>query len=256
MVNSIVCFIDILGFTEMIKTKCMNGEGNELLSKLHKSLNSSYELMNINLAVENTKIFTDNIVISCPILGNGEKELSSILYSLLWYQYHLTLEGFFIRGGISIGDNYMDKNIVFGPALIDAYEAESKLAISPRIILDKKCMELHERINKQYLLSGLYSEYAKYLGVGNDGILFVNYLSLLKIFLCQETGNCIYGLEEHKNRIVGNLELFKTREDNPKKEHIRIKIRNKYLWVAEYHNNFCKENYKNEKNLLINIKIY
>lgn len=257
MVNSIVCFIDILGFTEMIKTKCKNGEGNELLSRLYNSLNRSYELINITLAFENTKIFTDNIIISCPIQGNGEKELSSVLYSLLWYQYQLTLEGFFIRGGVSVGDNYMDENIVFGPALIDAYEAESKLANSPRIILDKKCTELHEKINKQYLLSGLYSEYAKYLEVGgDDGILFVNYLSLYKNFPSNDICNCIYDLEKHKCRIVENLEFFKREEDDPQKELKRIKIRDKYLWVAEYHNNFCKENYKNEKNLHIKIEIY
>ena len=43
--------------------------------------------------------------------------------------------GFFIRGGLSIGDIYISGNTVFGPALIEAYEIESKLAEVPRIMI-------------------------------------------------------------------------------------------------------------------------
>jgi hypothetical protein len=43
--------------------------------------------------------------------------------------------GFLIRGGISRGKLYHSSGVVFGPAMIEAYELESRTAIYPRIIL-------------------------------------------------------------------------------------------------------------------------
>lgn len=46
------------------------------------------------------------------------------------------LYGFFFRGGVTIGDLFHDGHIVFGPALNQAYDLESKKAVYPRAILD------------------------------------------------------------------------------------------------------------------------
>ncbi len=46
-------------------------------------------------------------------------------------------EGIMIRGGVTIGDLYHRNNIVYGPAMIEAYRLESKCAIYPRIIMSE-----------------------------------------------------------------------------------------------------------------------
>jgi len=43
--------------------------------------------------------------------------------------------GVFVRRGISIGPLYHDTNVVFGPALVEAYKLESRIAKFPRILV-------------------------------------------------------------------------------------------------------------------------
>jgi hypothetical protein len=50
-------------------------------------------------------------------------------------------KGFFIRGGISVGSFYSDKNIIFSKGLVNAYLLESKKANFPRVIIDKLIMD-------------------------------------------------------------------------------------------------------------------
>lgn len=107
MLNSAVCFIDILGFSSMIEQSCKNNSGNQLLNKLCTSINDNINLINPRTKYSGSiKIFTDNIVIGKPIFEDGESELGSIFLSFSAYQLSLILDGFFVRGGISIGDYY------------------------------------------------------------------------------------------------------------------------------------------------------
>lgn len=46
-------------------------------------------------------------------------------------------KGILFRGAVVIGDLYNDKIIIFGPAMLEAYELESKKAIYPRIIIEE-----------------------------------------------------------------------------------------------------------------------
>lgn len=46
-------------------------------------------------------------------------------------------KGYLLRGGISYGEAYMDESSFFGPSVEEAYEIESKTAITPRIVISK-----------------------------------------------------------------------------------------------------------------------
>lgn len=54
----------------------------------------------------------------------------------------MTLEGFFVRGGVSIGDYYTNEYLSFGPALLEAHNIESCSAKTPRIVLSKDAKDL------------------------------------------------------------------------------------------------------------------
>lgn len=74
-------------------------------------------------------------MIGYPIHTDGEIELGNAFSDLSYFQMIMSMEGFFIRGGIAIGDLYMDEITVFGSGLMEAYQAETTLARDPRIVL-------------------------------------------------------------------------------------------------------------------------
>nr|WP_317187917.1 hypothetical protein [Acinetobacter gerneri] len=60
------------------------------------------------------------------------------MQAILVWQHNILL-----RGALTIGEIYHDENMVFGPAMVEAYELESKVAEFPRIIL-------HDKIEADY----------------------------------------------------------------------------------------------------------
>ena len=142
LVNSMVCAIDILGFSQMISDSCRDGYGDQLLKDINYLINKNKQCVVPNKYSQgNIKIYTDNMIIGYPIKDDGEAELNEILDNVSEYQFNLSLEGLFVRGGVSVGDFYINEDIVFGPALLDAHNTESKLACYPRIILDDKTVK-------------------------------------------------------------------------------------------------------------------
>jgi hypothetical protein len=126
-----VAFIDILGFTEIIK----NSENDEaLLAGINDALSlkaDSYEQNLKSLAkLESTDAdlrvhtFSDFVVLSTADTDEG-------LVCLLFVCWHIAADwlrqGFFCRGGIAHGKllHRVDNSVaprVFGPAFIEAYE--------------------------------------------------------------------------------------------------------------------------------------
>ncbi|HBD7397086.1 hypothetical protein [Legionella longbeachae] len=157
-------FIDILGWKEAINTL----SADDLLKLLQPFMNISkvhkFHKKFIEDAKKNSKeitenviktsiggrriliprlyepvqlsIFSDTLVLSYPsiYLGRIYNELPSIINAFL-------VKGFIIRGGISLGHLYHKDNIIFGPALIEAYEIESYQAIFPRILISDAVIE-------------------------------------------------------------------------------------------------------------------
>ena len=77
--------------------------------------------------------FSDNVVVSVPC---DQYSVLPLLEALATIQLGLAMHGFWVRGAVTIGDLYHDAEIVFGPALNQAYELESREAIYSRAILD------------------------------------------------------------------------------------------------------------------------
>ncbi|KUH41411.1 hypothetical protein [Bacillus mycoides] len=140
----IIVFIDILGFKNHINQTVQDPSffvkmQNVLnyLSKL-KHDNDNGILAQKEIGREVT-VFSDSIVVSYPINLPG-----SVFYLLLDI-VHLQLEmlsyGILMRGGVTVGKLCHDDNIVYGPAMIEAYELESNVAVYPRVVVDKKSFE-------------------------------------------------------------------------------------------------------------------
>lgn len=243
MLNSAVCFIDILGFSSLIEEACKNNRGDHLLNRLYHSI-----IENIGFIKPSTqfsgkiKIFTDNIVMGIPILDDGESELGRIFLGFAAYQLSLTLNGFFVRGGVSIGDYYVNEYISYGPALLEAHNIESVYANTPRIVLGQGAKELVKQ-HLTYYANPNYAPQMRGIFVDNDGEWFINYLEAA--FPSRDEETYSYAREimiKHKKIVINKLNEFKC----------NIKILKKYEWTAQYHNYFCNLNFRGDTNLQIN----
>lgn len=238
LVESFVCFADILGFSETSRESIANGTGDQFLGRIRKALNQAYtnirnEMVDHkNVADFSLKVFTDNIVIGFPVQDflndKGESELGVIFQILSEFQINLAMEGFFVRGGIAYGKHYMDDDIVFGEALIESHELDTK-GCPPRIVLSKKVKELvHEHIGF-YNVKESSPQYYDLLQE-SDGTYFINYLK--EAFAIFPDGDIFFEiLDAHKSKIIENLNLLINKPY----------IRQKYEWLARYHNFICEE---------------
>lgn len=143
----IVCFMDILGFSELI-----NQYEYDITSTLLQDIQESFSLAKEQLlenssfdqeAVKHLKYqtFSDNICISIPYFDNQDDFLANFnLLSVYTRGFQLLMmsKGIYMRGGISTGSYYADNNIIFSKGLVNAYLLESKKAIYPRVIIDSK----------------------------------------------------------------------------------------------------------------------
>jgi hypothetical protein len=235
--NSVVAFMDILGYRQMAEDAASAGTEPELLLRLHSTLEYGQKFLKGDLTPPKlglkdfyaVKAFTDNIVIGWPIRTDGESELGSTFFNLSFFQFNLALAGFFIRGGLSIGPLYMDDIAVFGRGLNEAYDAASRLARDPRIVLASSAEEA-VKIHMRYYAEPDYSPQSTDLYRDSDGKVFINYLDSVLIAE-HESGPFYAELLKHKEVVERSLSEHK---NNPV-------IWSKYGWVANYHNFFCEQ---------------
>lgn len=230
--HSYCALIDILGFTEQTRAAASKNETNALLQSIAASLKVAAENLDSYKpgTFWNYKFFSDNVVLGIPHRGgweDAESEFGSIIFQIADYQMQMSLDGLFTRGGLAYGDLHMSKNLVYGVALIDAYETETKKSIYPRIVLHQSALvKLRQQLASYSTAAGAPQDH--HLLVDQDGEVFVNYLSALvpDIDVLLEDA-----LLQHRNSIARALTNYKSNE--------RVLL--KYQWLAQYHNFFCKE---------------
>jgi hypothetical protein len=129
--NRLVAFFDILGWRNEIAAA---GSDPRHIARLASAL----RMFNANTgsvgdAGARLTTFSDNVVFSKPFVAG---DLAWLLQSLAITQLGLAVQGFWLRGAVTVGPLHHDQHIVFGPALNKAYELESEVALYPRILLD------------------------------------------------------------------------------------------------------------------------
>lgn len=143
--DRIIAFVDILGFRDKVdKSKDSDEETMKIynsLKRIHQRKIDNYcdSMFNMQSYGVEVSTFSDSAVISYPNKGDN---LFWIIEDLIHLQFDLFMEDILIRGALTSGQLYHDKDIVFGPAMNDAYLAESKMAIYPRIIVNEKILKL------------------------------------------------------------------------------------------------------------------
>jgi hypothetical protein len=218
-----------------MKRAARHGRSDEFLQKIAGTLSGWLAAARDNFSTDRgqrrfweVKAFTDNVVIGHPITGRGdaESELAHLMSDLASLQLGFILEaGLFIRGGVAIGELYMDDDIVYGVGLLDAIGSE-KVADSPRVVLHPTAVQAI-RQHFRYYGPVARAPQARRLLRDEDGQVFVNYLAETWDDL-GDTRNYDY-LARHRDIVAARLH-----------EHRRQpRVWSKYAWVARYHNYFC-----------------
>ncbi len=227
---SYCAFLDVLGFTERIRMSYKSKTGDKLLQEFHGIFERRITRLKSDTdeSLMYFKSFSDNVLLAHPRFSEDmESEFGFILWSISEYQFAMALQGFFIRGGLSVGPLFIDDNSVYGEALIDAYELERKTAVNPIVVLCENTMKLVDWHIGYY--HGEAAPQTRRILINSDGRYFINYLS-----------ECV--IENHEGEAVDSESLtkHKTQIESAFVQYVaQPAVFAKFLWLAAYHNYFC-----------------
>jgi hypothetical protein len=208
-----VLFLDLLG------VRAMNRGAPEAVQRrledLDRAVTGTFRDILGPDAPHPAAFFSDTLVLASPLDAGGDEEaaVTELVLDAARLQLDLLTAGFFARGGLSLGLFHVREGLIFGPALVEAYELESRHAVHPRVVLSKEAEAVIARPSSQLLCDG-------------DGWTFINYLDPL----LEEPDDPVPVLQAHRDQVMGGLKLH--RGDK--------RVWEKYRWVAEYHNAFVE----------------
>lgn len=235
--NHVILLLDILGYKELILNSANMGKESTYLEKVHSlmvELSSYIERRNILIDKKSDTafplrlsrfkycVFSDNILFFAPY--DDEIDASNLymnlLYGLSEFMLQYEKDDLFFRGAVTKGALYYDDNLhfVFGSGLVRAYVLESEKANYPRVIID-------DILDPSEIVAGTVKD--------EKGVWYFDYLLLSYSLLCRNKENLEYFshcLEYHQKTITDALSKYQGDSH----------IWEKYKWLAEYHNRFCR----------------
>src|SRR5215469_15696248 len=127
-----VAFADILGFSDIVKMSAQDSSPRryDALVKALAEAGSHHPGLNESDDIQ-FQTFSDSIVMSSASTPTG---LIHILASMADLSIRLLRDGLLIRGAIAKGSLHHKQSIMFGPAFLEAYSIESKIANYPRLL--------------------------------------------------------------------------------------------------------------------------
>lgn len=221
--QQLVAFIDILGFKNIVEKSENNVEYLKKILHATQTIKNFVRNNDEKRKSEGRSVqmvqFSDSLVISRPYHGNGD--LNQIIMNLDFVQKIIARDvGIMIRGGVTAGKLYHKDSISFGPAFLRAFELESKVAKTPRIIIDPNLLEFTGDDIKDVLLHSLIKSTLK---KDVDGHYFIN-------FLGGYYAKPVASIAAERLREYAESELANITEVNEKTESIRMKME----WMLDY----------------------
>lgn len=206
-----VCFIDVLGFSNEILENWNNKEADPLKKIL--SIKNKMPLIypDISLEINDKSVrsyacrvntVSDSVTICFGynteptfMVGDLVLGLESVIANIAYVWATFIREGFTIRGAIDIGDIYWDENELIGPAFIRAYQLESQVAKTSRVVISPGMNKELRNLAANYASSLTESLFRK-LRKDVDGYIIVNPAIL-------------YRTDDEKDDLVDRLEKMK-----------------------------------------------
>jgi hypothetical protein len=221
--KTLLVYLDLMGFKDLIDESKSDPAKVELIANTLKQMKRQADItLSKSFKSQN---FSDLIVRATqPKAGEQIAQLISIeCWILASVQSSLFLSsGFMIRGGICFSDLFMENDLVFGPALVRAYELSEKLATFPRILIDPEVVNSVLQDGKTTLSNISVIR-------GDDAAYFIDYLYVYCVNPNVLTGFSDFRaiMAAHKQQVEKKLLELSSKGERAKQ---------KALWLAIYHN--------------------
>ncbi|MCA9413540.1 MAG: hypothetical protein KC944_20160 [Candidatus Omnitrophica bacterium] len=252
--NSLVGFIDLLGFSERVLAAASHDDPThrelEQIEKEIQNLHEHFEHVPSNRprpshhqAMEK-KVYavSDCLLLSMSLDSGGASDIGfvdSIMYEIqnigISQAKSVIEDGIFIRGGIAQGLWYFDNDILISPAQVAAYKVEQSVSY-PVIGIENS---LYESLVNHHDLQN-YADPGEpltnlrplnFLPVTHkDGFHFIDYLNLF-VQLSNNVSDKEDTLKKHRRQVL-----------DAQKRAPNSRIAAKYEWLAQYHDVVCESN--------------
>lgn len=216
-------FLDLLGFKEIVKNKSCSqivDIFNEAKKQyiIREILDDESAIPVIPPSDIHYYIMSDSICIY--IQDSYENALPVLSWLCLNFQVRmLCLETpVLARGAIVRGNIYEDSNVLFGPAMVEAYERSEKLAHVPRVIITNDLYNEITNHTYKVILDGFMHQ-------EQDGFYVINYIE----YFCMHNSTLDYreNVQSYLNKII-NASLDQS-------------VREKYLYVKMWMEYYMKQ---------------
>jgi hypothetical protein len=229
--KSILTYIDILGFSELITNKSAGDISRSIRVVREAAQPKRFKSTTPEISEADFRNFSDLCIIRKVIAGKGKFPASGEVHSQILHMVHVQTgllfdEGILLRGGITVGDVALSYGQLFGPAVNRGYAIESQVARFPRIVVGEEVLREVKNNPALWVNDADYDLKAtkSLLRRDFDGEYFVDYLRVIEEEL-DERSEYPALLDEHAEFIRRGLRRHK---DN-------ASILAKYKWLREYH---------------------
>ncbi|MDR0967647.1 MAG: hypothetical protein LBL75_02325 [Rickettsiales bacterium] len=234
-----IAYFDILGYKLEVKKQEVSFFIKMIAAMIafHSGISTMYKIdekavknniINSLDSIIKYNLFSDNFILYVPISENNRENtynLHKLLDACLNTQCHFCRLGLKLRGGITIGNMFANKEIVFGSGLIKSVALEEQ-AEFPIIIIDK---DIQKHCQLEIPIITLCNK------------KFLNYLEYYRRrYLNPKTkrdkdalGNFLQKHKELINSIKTTKNIFDWKSNK--------KLKRKKNFLINYHNDFCKK---------------
>lgn len=184
--------IDVLSYRNRLQEDINSGQ-ESFKDDLIQSL-SIFD--NINTAIFGVQAISDTIIITC----NRHDRFFEFLEILKSVFIAFMSKGLLIRGGVAYSKHFQSGRITYSHAVARSYEIESKIAVYPRIVIDKNILDMYETANH------LPSIFNKNILIKQNDITFLNIIDDKNWNDLYQMARDIY--EKNKSILSGNELAF------------------------------------------------
>lgn len=173
--DRLILFIDFLGFQEHIGRTTHDGRHLDRIAAALRSLRD-VGMEQKYFASQQLTHFSDSVVVSFKI--DEPSAVFWLLNQIGMAVIEMAGSGFLVRGAVTAGKLLHTPELLLGPAMVEAYRLESKVAKFPRVIVDPQVIALarshrsaqHTPDDEEaYVRSGLVED--------EDSQLWIDYVS-------------------------------------------------------------------------------
>lgn len=220
--DRLILFLDFLGFREVVEET----RGDQpALTRLVRAMDEIGTIGEGNgFPSQRVTQFSDSVVLSFRV--NEESGVFWMLNSVALTVLQLTHSGYLLRGAVTSGELLHTKKHVVGPAMVRAYEMESKHAKYPRVIVDPAIVTLARQYRSSNHSPTEEARYVRdFLTKDDDGQLYFDLVSWDSVV------RIAGGDDEDYPSYLGQIARFLERG----LKHPDVRVLPKYLWLHRHY---------------------